>query len=62
MREELAARIAPQSDMEVCGEAASRDEAFAQVKATSPDSVIVDMSLADSNGIGLIKDIKAQNS
>jgi len=60
MREGLAARIGPQSDMTVCGEAASVDEAFAQVKATSPDLVIVDIALADSHGIDLIKDVKAR--
>jgi DNA-binding NarL/FixJ family response regulator len=60
MREGLAARIAPQSDMEVCGEAASVSEALAQVKATSPDLVIVDIGLADSHGIDLIKDVKTR--
>jgi DNA-binding NarL/FixJ family response regulator len=60
MREGLAARIAPQSDMEVCGEAASVDEAIAQVKATNPDLIIVDIALAESHGIDLIKDVKAR--
>jgi DNA-binding NarL/FixJ family response regulator len=60
MREGLASRIAPQADMEVCGEAASVDEALTQVKATNPDLVIVDIALADSNGIDLIKDVKAR--
>ena len=60
MREGLAARIAPQSDMEVCGEAASVDEAIAQVKATNPDLLIVDIALAESHGIDLIKDVKAR--
>ncbi len=60
MREGLAARIAPQADMEVCGEAASVDEALAQVNATNPDLVIVDIALADSHGLDLIKDVKAR--
>jgi DNA-binding NarL/FixJ family response regulator len=60
MREGLAARIAPQSDMEVCGEAASVNEALEQVKLTSPDLVIVDIALLDSHGIDLIKDVKTR--
>ncbi|MBI2478886.1 MAG: response regulator transcription factor [Planctomycetia bacterium] len=57
MRVGLAARISPQPDMEICGEAASVDEALAQVKATSPDLCIIDMQLVDSHGIDLIKAI-----
>jgi len=57
VREGLAARIAPQPDMEVCGEAAGVDEALAQVKATSPDLVVVDIQLAESHGMDLIKEI-----
>jgi len=60
MREGLAARIAPHAEMEVCGEAASVREGLAQVKATNPDLVIIDIALADSNGIELIKDVKAR--
>lgn len=57
VREGLAARIAPHPDMEVCGEAASVDEALAQAKATSPDLVVVDIQLAESHGLELIKEI-----
>jgi DNA-binding NarL/FixJ family response regulator len=61
MREGLTARIACQSDMEVCGEAASVNEALAQVKATSPDLVIVDIQLAESHGLDLIKEIHSRS-
>ena len=47
MREGLAARISSQPDMTICGEAASVDEALAQVPAAAPDLVIVDIQLAD---------------
>jgi len=57
IRDGLAARIAPQPDMEICGEAGSARDALAQVKANTPDLVIVDIQLADSHGIDLIKDI-----
>lgn len=59
MREGLASRIAPQPDMEVCGEADSVAQGLAQVKATSPDLVIVDIQLFESHGIELIQEIHA---
>ena len=43
--------------MEICGEAASVSEAIEQVKATSPDLVIIDIQLTESHGIDLIEEI-----
>ena len=60
VREGLAARIATQPDLEICGEAASLDEALAQVKATSPDLCIIDLQLTASHGIDLIKEIHSR--
>jgi DNA-binding NarL/FixJ family response regulator len=60
VREGLATRIAHQQDMEVCGEADSLNEALAQVKATSPNLVIIDIRLTDSHGIDLIKEIHSR--
>lgn len=60
VREGLAARIAPQPDMEICGEAASVDEGLAQVKATNPDACIIDIQLFESHGIDLIKEIHSR--
>lgn len=57
VREGLTSRIARQSDLEVCGEADDLKEALAQVKALSPDLVIVDIQLANSHGLDLIKEI-----
>jgi len=59
MRDGLSLRISSQPDMEVCGEATTEDEAMAAVKQLCPDVVIIDISLADGNGIELIKRIKA---
>ncbi len=39
----------------VCGEAATAAEAFAVVKETKPDLVIVDVGLPDENGIDLTR-------
>jgi DNA-binding NarL/FixJ family response regulator len=60
VREGLSIRISAQPDLQVCGEAAHVDEALAQVKATSPDLVIVDMALKEGHGLDLIKQIKAR--
>jgi DNA-binding NarL/FixJ family response regulator len=60
MREGLSARIGRQKDMEVCGESDSAGEALKRVKTLMPDLVIVDITLVDSIGINLIKDVAAQ--
>lgn len=60
IREGLAARIADQQDLEICGEAESVNDAIAQVKSTGPDLVIVDIQLADSYGLDLIKEIHSR--
>jgi DNA-binding NarL/FixJ family response regulator len=44
VRQGLAARIADEPDMEVCGEAPGVDEALALLDATKPALVIVDLS------------------
>ena len=59
VREALAGRIDRQADMEVCGEAADANEAMRQIEATRPEVAVVDITLKDSNGIELLKRIKA---
>lgn len=41
-----------------CGEAASRDEAFAQIALHSPDGVILDLNLPDGSGLDVISWIR----
>jgi DNA-binding NarL/FixJ family response regulator len=43
----------------VCGEAETEDEALALVKQTSPDLVLIDISLKSGHGIELIKRIRS---
>ena len=60
VREGMAMRISGQRDLKVCGEAATEDEALALVKETSPDLIIVDISLKSGNGIALVKQVNAR--
>jgi DNA-binding NarL/FixJ family response regulator len=59
VREGLAARIAAQPDMEVCGEAADIESALELIVSKRPSLVIVDIALKDGHGIDLIKRINA---
>jgi DNA-binding NarL/FixJ family response regulator len=59
VREGLAARIAAQPDMEVCGEAADIESALELIVTKRPSLVIVDIALRNGNGIDLIKRIVA---
>ncbi len=55
VREGLAARIASQPDLSVCGEAAGVDEALELLRTKSPAVVIVDLTLSGGHGLDLIK-------
>jgi DNA-binding NarL/FixJ family response regulator len=46
--------------LEVCGEAATAPDALRLIESLTPDLVIVDISLGDSNGIDLIKSVHAR--
>jgi DNA-binding NarL/FixJ family response regulator len=61
VRRGLAQLIADEPDMEVFGEAATGAEALKCLDDLQPDVVIVDISLKDSHGIELIKQIKARD-
>jgi DNA-binding NarL/FixJ family response regulator len=57
IRQGLRAVIDQQPDMVVCGEAWSVSQALQVMDSTVPDLAIVDLSLKDSSGLDLIKDI-----
>jgi DNA-binding NarL/FixJ family response regulator len=59
VREGLRLRISAYSDLQVCGEAQSEDEAMSLVKDTNPHLIIVDISLKGGHGIELIKRVKS---
>jgi len=61
LRRGVAACIAEQSDMAVCGEAGTASEALQGIERTKPDVVLTDITLPGRDGLNLIKDIKAMN-
>lgn len=61
VREGLAARIARQPDLVVCGEAEDVADALELVKTARPDLIIVDLSLKSGQGLDLIKKITARD-
>ena len=60
VRERLSEIIGRESDLAVCGEAEDRADALQAIKAQGPDLVIVDLTLKNSNGLELIKDIHSR--
>lgn len=51
-------RAIEDAQMFCCGEAASRDEALAQIAMKNPDGVIIDLKLPDGSGLEIIKWIR----
>lgn len=60
VREHLAHLIDQQPDMRICGEAVDLAQALEGIGQTHPDIAIIDISLRCSNGLDLIKEIKAR--
>jgi DNA-binding NarL/FixJ family response regulator len=59
-REGLRQLIEREPTLTVCGDASGASEALQGIRASKPDVVIVDISLAGVSGLDLIKDIKAE--
>lgn len=62
VREGLTTLIANEPDMVVCGGAEDTMTALQQIDTLHPDLVVVDLSLKDSHGIELVKQIKARDA
>ncbi len=60
VRQGLAALINQQKDMTVCAQAADGREAMEQIGKFEPDLVTIDLTLGDSGGLELIKNIKSR--
>ena len=61
VRDSLSQLIDHELDMMVCGEAEDAEQALRIIRETSPNLAIVDITLKNSNGLEVIKTIKAQN-
>lgn len=62
VRQGLAQLINQEQDLHVCGQAEDAHQAMQAIRTLKPDMVIVDISLKDTSGIELIKDIKIQHT
>jgi len=60
VRQGLRRMIEREADLTVCGEAQTEREARAAIRELIPDVVIVDISLAQGDGLELVRDIHAQ--
>ena len=60
VREGLAETLEREPDLMVCGETADAAQALALAEATGPHLAIVDLTLKNSNGLELIKDLQAR--
>ena len=61
VREGYSQLIATQPDLRVCAFAASETEALAAIQATEPDLAVIDLTLQDSHGMELMKQIAASH-
>lgn len=61
VRDGVAAQLATESDLELCGQAEDVAGALEQVKLTRPDVAIIDISLKQGNGIDLIKRLRSHD-
>ena len=61
VRSGLAELINQETDMLVCGEAESAEEALRDIPAKSPHLAIVDLTLKEASGLELIKALKARH-
>ncbi|MDI1312293.1 response regulator transcription factor [Prosthecobacter sp.] len=60
-RDGITQLINSQPDLHVCGHVCSAAQALSSVEALKPDMLIVDISIQGTNGIELIKTIRAQH-
>lgn len=59
VREHLSALLGREADLAVCGEAGDAPTALSSIGNLRPDLVIMDISLKKSNGLELLKNLKA---
>jgi DNA-binding NarL/FixJ family response regulator len=60
VREWLSQLIQREDDLAVCGEAEDTQEALHKIEQTKPDIVVADISLKNTHGLELVKDLQAR--
>ena len=61
VRQGLKRMIETESDLEVCGEAATEAQARRAIRELNPDIVIVDLALQEGDGLELVRDVHAHH-
>ena len=61
MREMLATLVGRTPSLEMCGEADSAEKALREIPSSSPDIVLIDVSLPGMNGIELGRQIRVEH-
>lgn len=61
VRRGLASLLETEPDLRVCSEVASRSAALEAIRQHTPDLVVVNLMLEDSNGLDLLKDLMADH-
>lgn len=59
LRDNLVRLLAAHPELCVVGSAAGEDDAFALIEAQRPDTVLLDLSLSEGSGIGLLRRVRA---
>jgi DNA-binding NarL/FixJ family response regulator len=60
VRNGLAELLNHTSDLQICGEAASAEEALEKIESSTPDIALVDLTLGEMTGLELIKNLKTR--
>ena len=60
MRERLGEIISRESDLTICGEAEDRHQALEAIQTAHPDLAIIDLTLKNSDGLDLIKEVHSR--
>jgi DNA-binding NarL/FixJ family response regulator len=60
VRNGLAELLNHTSDLQICGEAASAEEALEKIESSTPEIALVDLTLGEMTGLELIKNLKAR--
>ncbi len=61
VRERLREVVEREGDLMVCGEASEHQEALSLVSTARPDLIVLDLTLRDSSGLELLKDLHVQH-